>query len=121
MQNETKTHASIAYVRDLLDGLIEAAGAQDHANFALRFEGVIKATADIGQVHSREMGIDRPVSGAVLAQETIAAASAAADNAISLETKRRLRKLGLNPKYAGIRSESDLFEMQLAEKEKGGS
>ncbi|MCH7781114.1 MAG: hypothetical protein IH848_09720 [Acidobacteria bacterium] len=38
---------------------------------------------------------------------------------ITHETYRRLRRMGLNPKYAGIKTEGDLFDLKFTAK--GGS
>lgn len=120
MKDQTQTEAAIRYARGQFDALIERFNAGDSTGFSAQLETILKAVGSIAQTHSYECEMSS-VSGstATLAQKTIAQADNATDRAIAFETQRRLRRMGLDPKFATIRSAEDLLEMQA--KEKAGS
>ena len=112
MKDKTQTEAAIRYAVGLFDGLIIRLNADDGHAFNRYLESVLLAVGDIGRARAYESELARPESTKTLAQKTTALCDEAVmAGALSLERKKQLKRIGLDPKYIGIRSADELEDL----------
>ena len=114
----TNTAHAINHVRSLLTKLEDRSSAGFASSFGTVFDEATIALADIPRIHVLELEMAGVGSGTsktlTTAQATEVVAKVA--GALPVEFKSKLRRMGLNPKYAtGIRDAADLADMRHRE------
>ncbi len=115
---------AIGQVRSLLFELESRSSAGFESSFATVFDRLTLAVNDLPAIHVHELETACIKSSApvTLSSADKAAVVATVSGGITSEDRRTLRRLGLDTKYVGIKSEGDLFDMKQAEsKARGGN
>ena len=118
MREISKIRHSINEVRALLSELEERSERGFEQSFGAVHDRLTVAVGELPYTHTLELEgpSSSTASTSATAKQTANEASQLAASSISLETSRRLRRMGLDPKFVGIKTEGDLFDMKHAEK-----
>lgn len=119
--NREKTEKACRYVTTVLDGVILAANAGDGALVSRRIEDLLLAVADIQTMYAFETEMASSATATRRLTGEQAAAVVKVAGGLSLEDRKRIRRMGLSLDYVGVSNAGDLLDMQLAKKAKGGS
>ncbi len=119
--NREKTERACRYVTTVLDSVILAANAGDAALFRRRIEDLLLAAADVQTQFTYEMEMESSTATRKLTPLQAESVTRTVHSSLSVEDKKRLRRMGLSERYQGIGNAADLLDMKMAEKAKARS
>ena len=117
--NRTKTEKACRFVTTVLDSVIVAANSGDSALVSRRVEELLVAVGDIQTMYSFECEMDSSATATRRMTGEQAAAVVKVAGGLSLEDKKKIRRLGLNLDYVGVSNAGDLLDLRAARDKDG--
>ena len=115
-----KTITAIKFAHKSLDEILLANQAGDGPLLARKVEAALLAVADVQTMFVFESETASSATATRRLTGEQAAVVVKVAGGLSLEEKKKIRRMGLDLKYIGLRDEGDLIDMRAAEKAKGG-